>query len=315
MKRFQNKVAESSLSLPVSVIVCILIWFAAGLVSRKIWVPFLLTGFTTYLIAEMNNRNSLLRIRSRMMSCVYIVFATLQAIFVANWQLAAVQTIIALCIYLLLSCYKDRTAVSSVFAISLLLSAGSILWVNILYFLPIAIILLCVPLYAISLKAVSATIMGLLLPYWSLIPYFVYEGNTLWLQNHFKPLYDGSVLFNYSTTTYGQVIYFSLLVLLFLIGWLHFVRTAYKDKLKTRTLYDVFITLSLIIAAVVPIVPVHADYTLSMLTLAVSPMVAHYFSLTETKLTNIVFIITIAIIAIASGIALSTPYFELQILR
>ena len=157
--------------------------------------------------------------------------------------------------------------------------------------------------------------MGLLLPYWSLIPYFVYEGNTLWLQNHFKPLYDGSALFNYSTTTYGQVIYFSLLVLLFLIGWLHFVRTAYKDKLKTRTLYDVFITLSLIIAAVVPIVPVHADYTLSMLTLAVSPMVAHYFSLTETKLTNIVFIITIAIIAIASGIALSTPYFELQILR
>lgn len=315
MKRFQNRVAESSLSLPVSIIVCILIWFAAGLVSQKLWVPFLLTGFNTYLIAEMNNRNALLRIRSRMMSCVYITFATLQATLAAGWQLATVQTIIALCVFLLLLCYKDKTTVSNDFAISLLLSAGSILWVEILYFLPIAIILLCVPLYAISLKAVSATIMGLLLPYWSLIPYFVYEGNTLWLQNHFKPLHDGSVLLNYSTTTYGQIAYYSLLVLLFLIGWLHFVRTAYKDKLKTRTLYDVFITLSLIFAAIVPIVPVHADYTLSMLTIAVSPMVAHYFSLTETKLTNIVFIITLAIIVIALAVALSTPYLELQILK
>lgn len=285
------------------------------MVSRKLWVPLLLTGFTTYLIAEMNNRNALLRMRSRMMSCVYIFLATMQATLAANWQLSVVQTIIALCIFLLLSCYKDKTAVSSVFAISLLISAGSIMWVEILYFLPIAIILLCVPLYAISVKAVSATVMGLLLPYWSLIPYFVYEGNTLWLQNHFKPLYDGSVLFNYSATTIGQVVYYALLVILFLTGWLHFISTAYKDKLKTRTLYDVFIAMALTLAVIVPIVPVHADYTLSMLTIAVCPMAAHYFSLTETKLTNIVFITALAITIIASVTAVATPYFELHILR
>lgn len=315
MKRFQNRVAESSLSLPVSSVVSILIWFAAGLVTRELWVPLLLMGFTTYLVAEMNNRNALLRIRSRMMSCVYLFLATMQMTMVSNWQLSVVQTITALCVYLLLFCYKNKTMVSNIFCMSILLSAGSIMWVPLLYFLPVLIVLLCVPLYAISIKAVSAIVMGLVLPYWSLIPYFIYVGNTNWLNRHFAPLYDGDALFNYSSVTIGQTVYFGLLVLLFLIGWVHFVRTSYKDKLKTRTLYDVFVALAVFFVVVTLVAPIHADYTLSMLSVAVTPVAAHYFSLTNTRLTNIVFVIALVIVVTATAFAIATPYFETLILR
>ena len=315
MKRFQNRVAESSLSLPVSAIISILIWFAAGLVSRKLWIPLLLTGFSTYLIAEMNTRNTLLRIRSRMMSCVFLWLATMQATIAVRWQTALIQTLTGLCIYLLLFCYKDKKEVPSIFCIALIISMGSIIWTPFLYFLPIVIFLLCVPLYAISFKAVSAIIMGIILPYWALIPYFVYKENIDWIKNHFEGLYDSSVLFDYSNTTTGQLVFYAILMILMLTGWIHFVRTAYKDKLKTRNLYDVIISLSIFFAIIVPIVPPYADYTLGMLTIATCPLAAHFFSLTSTKLTNIVFIITIVIIAIVSIMAIYTPYFNTLIIN
>ena len=314
MKRFQNRVAESSLSLPVSALICILIWLAAGLVSQKLWVPLLLTGFSTYLIAEMNNRNALLRIRSRMMSCVFLWLATLQATIATSWQTITIQTLMGLCTFLLLFCYKNKEEVPSIFCIALIISIGSIIWTPFLYFLPVVIFLLCIPLYAISFKAVSAIIMGTILPYWVLIPYFVYKENTEWLKNHFKALYDGSVVFDYSNITIGHVVFYAILLILMETGWIHFVRTAYKDKMKTRSLYDVIIYLSIFFAVITPIVPGYADYTLGMLTIAVCPLAAHFFSLTNTKLTNIVFIITIVLIAMASLMAIYTPYFKIPIL-
>ena len=314
MKHFQNRVAESSLSLPVSAIISILIWFAAGLVSRKLWIPLLLTGFSTYLIAEMNTRNTLLRIRSRMMSCVFLWLATMQATIAVRWQTTIIQTLTGLCIYLLLFCYKDKKEVPSIFCIALIISIGSIIWTPFLYFLPIVIFLLCVPLYAISFKAVSAIVMGIILPYWTLIPYFVYKENTDWIKLHIAPLHDASVLFDYSSVKVGHLVCYAILIILMLIGWIHFVRTAYKDKIKTRNLYDVIITLSIFFALIIPIAPAYADYTLTMLAVVVSPLAAHYFSLTNTKLTNIVFIITLIIIAMVSIMAIYTPYLETPIL-
>ena len=314
MKRFQNRVAESSLSLPVSAIICILIWFAAGVVSKKLWIPLLLTGFCTYLMAEMNNRNTLLRIRSRMMSCAFLWLATMQATITTSWQTITIQALMELCTFLLLFCYRDKTEVPSIFCIALIISIGSIIWAPFLYFLPIVIFLLCVPLYAISFKAVSAIIMGIVLPYWTLIPYFVYKENTDWLKLHFAPLHDASVLFDYSSITVGHLVCYAILIILMLIGWIHFVRTAYKDKIKTRNLYDVIITLSIFFALIIPIVPAYANYTLTILAVVVSPLAAHYFSLTSTKLTNIVFIISIAIIAMVSIMAIYTPYLETPIL-
>lgn len=314
MKRFQNRVAESSLSLPVSAIISILIWFAAGLVSNKLWIPLLLTGFSTYLIAEMNTRNTLLRIRSRMMSCVFLWLATMQATIAVRWQTTVIQTLTGLCIYILLFCYKDKKEVPSIFCIALIISIGSIIWTPFLYFLPIVIFLLCVPLYAISFKAVSAIVMGIILPYWTLIPYFVYKENTDWIKLHIAPLHDASVLFDYSSVKVGHLVCYAILIILMLIGWIHFVRTAYKDKIKTRNLYDVIITLSIFFALIIPIAPAYADYTLTMLAVVVSPLAAHYFSLTNTKLTNIVFIITLIIIAMVSIMAIYTPYLETPIL-
>jgi hypothetical protein len=156
--------------------------------------------------------------------------------------------------------------------------------------------------------------MGTILPYWVLIPYFVYKENTDWLKNHFKALYDGSVVFDYSNITTGQIVFYAILLILMGTGWIHFVRTAYKDKMKTRSLYDVIIYLAIFFAVITPIVPAYADYTLAMLTIAVCPLAAHYFSLTSTKLTNIVFIITIAILAMVSIMAIYTPYFKIPIL-
>lgn len=314
MKRFQNRASESYISLPVSAVYAFLIWIAAGLVTHGLWVPMVLMGVCTYLMAEMNNRNTLLRIRSRMMSCVYLFLATLQISFAVSWQLASVQAISLLCLCLMLSIYRDRNNAGAIFTIFLLMSIASMIWVRFLYFVPIVLLLLSAPLYAMSLKGLSAAIMGLILPYWLSVPYLVYIQDYNPLIDHFVQLADVSIFFNYTGTTIGQVVMYALLLIMFLIGWSHFVRNSYKDKLKTRNLFNFFMIQALILFIVTPLAPAIADYTLSILVLIVSPVIAHFFALTEMKATNITFIATIIIVMALTIVGVATDIMQVPLI-
>ena len=73
MKRFQNRVALSRFSLALASLFGALVWLAAGLISRNMWIPFLLMALSTYLMAEINNRNALIRVRTNMvLSLIHI---------------------------------------------------------------------------------------------------------------------------------------------------------------------------------------------------------------------------------------------------
>ena len=65
-KRIQNKIAASRFSLPVTATLAALVWVAVGFMQYNIWVEFAFTIISTFLMVELNNRNSLMRTYSRM---------------------------------------------------------------------------------------------------------------------------------------------------------------------------------------------------------------------------------------------------------
>ena len=54
-KTFQNKVAASRYSLPISATLATLVWVAVGLLVSNIWVEFAFTTMSTLLMVELNN--------------------------------------------------------------------------------------------------------------------------------------------------------------------------------------------------------------------------------------------------------------------
>ena len=58
-KTFQNKVAASRYSLPITATLATLVWVAVGLLVSNIWVEFAFTAMSTLLMVELNNRNAL----------------------------------------------------------------------------------------------------------------------------------------------------------------------------------------------------------------------------------------------------------------
>ena len=72
IKRLQNKIAESRLALPVTSVIAIVLWFVYGLVQQNLWLSSICFAVTTYLMVELNNSNSLIRIYSRMVSCSFM---------------------------------------------------------------------------------------------------------------------------------------------------------------------------------------------------------------------------------------------------
>ena len=79
-KRLQNKIAASRFSLPVTATLAALVWVAVGFIMDNIWAQFAFTIISTLLMVELNNRNSLMRTYSRMVSCSFLVLITMASL-------------------------------------------------------------------------------------------------------------------------------------------------------------------------------------------------------------------------------------------
>ncbi len=70
-KSFRNKVVTGPLTLPIMVVIASILWFVVDPITIWSVGGLASTLFMAYLLMELNNRNQLLRIRSRMVSCTF----------------------------------------------------------------------------------------------------------------------------------------------------------------------------------------------------------------------------------------------------
>ena len=146
---------------------------------------------------------------------------------------------------------------------------------------------------AMSHRNFWASIIGILTPYWFNIPYCLYTEDFNTVANHFVQLAEFQPLVQYTQLSIQQLVTLAFVVLVFLIGLIHFLRKSFLDKIRIRMLYTVFIVLAILILIFMILQTQHFDILLALLIVHTSPLIAHYLALTRTRVTNYSFILLV----------------------
>lgn len=310
MKRFQNEIVESKFALPLVSLYGLLVWIAAGLISRNLWLPFSLLALSVYVMAEINNRNALLRVRSRMVSCSFLMLTSMNILLLQDWKISLTMMCFVAFLFLILYICQDSGAVGIMFNAFIFIGVASIFWAPMLMLVPVLLLLCFRPLYGMSGRTFSAAILGVLVPYWLGSLYLIYIGDYGPLLDHITSLADTSYLFHYERVTIGMVVSYAMVVISMLIGMVHFISNSYRDKIRVRILFRLLMFLSLIFTALIAVAPTMSDRLMPMLVVTVSPLIAHFFTFTNSRLSNYTFIawLVIAVSITILSLCLTSSY-------
>lgn len=305
MKRIQNKVAESRRALPVAILYSVAVWLMAGLVQEQWWIQFFCFTLASFLMVELNRINVLIRIYSRMVSVAFIVLSSAAVFLFPSIVGAVVQLFFIASLTALYNCYQDKDAPGWTFYAFLSLGIASIADIHILFFVPIFWLMMAVIVYSLCWRTFFASLFGLLTPYWFWIAWTFWreDGNPTPILQHFSDLASFQVPYNLELTT-PQLLLLALVTVLGLIGSIHFLRTSYLDKIRTRQLYYSFFIIGLSALFFLILQPQHYDMLIRIMIIAASPLIGHFIALTRTRLTNIAFFVITGAILILTAVNL-----------
>ena len=287
IKRTQNRIAESRWALPICAAYSLLICLISGLFSEGIWAQLALTAIATLLMVELNNRNSLIRIYSRMVSCSFLVMTMMtphkiESIDGCIVSMCFVAFYLALC-----NAYQDKKATGYVLWAFAAIGVASIVWIQILLFIPVLWVLTATNILAMSLRTFVTSILGVIMPYWFLSAYYIYIGDIMPIVDHIATIANFEPLFIYKNCSINDFLPLCFIILLAITGSIHFLRTSYKDKIRTRMIYEMFITMSVATIVLILLQPQHANIATHLLIISTAPLIGHFLALTSTKITNI----------------------------
>ncbi len=308
VKRFQNRVAESRIALPVTGVYAFAVCALGGLFTEQLWVQFVLLAVSSFLMMELNNVNALIRIYSRMVSCSFLVLAVMSQYLVVDVRCGIVQACFIAFYLFLFSAYQDNRAMGRVFYAFLMLGIASTMFVQILFFVPLVWVLLCTNLMVRSFRAFVSSLFGLLVPYWFMVAYYLYIDDVDSLLDHFLQIAQFGPVLGWMDMPVSHILTAAYVAILAVVGMIHFRLNNYKDKIRTRMLFEIFSVLALAAIVFMILQPQHVDYLLALLIVSTSPMIGHYIALTNTFITNISFYVMLVVALIITCVNLWMPF-------
>ena len=295
MKRLQNRIAESGIILPVMAVYALVIWMLGNTVANNWWPQLACYAVTVYLIIEMSNSNALLRIRSRMVSCTFIMLTCMLSPQFGSLTGGLMLLFWTAATLILFSTYQDNQAVGRVFYAFVFLSGASLVFVKSLWLIPVVWVLMLTQLQSLSWRTWMASVIGLLTPYWFFMLWFIYANDFSPLFTHLAGLWEIEFTFDYTMLTPGLVSTYLLTFGLTLAGIIHFWHRSFEDKIRIRLLYGFFTTMSLLLFALIALLPQYYDPLIRLAFIFACPLIAHLGTFTSTRISNIVFFVILAL--------------------
>lgn len=303
----QNKVAESRLTLPVSVALFIVVRLFQGVgVSFTAAAAALLCLCTAAVMLETNVALQILRVRSRLGESLWLLLAAAMPFLYGLGASAVCAFCLAAGMGLLLCCYQNRNAVLLVFHSFLFLGAGSLLSP---VMIPLALLFyfcLAFLMRAFSWKGLWAGIVGLLTPYWCWVAWEACVGDVMRVADHVLALWfwvldwDGLSLL----PAVRLLPVWCLLVFFGLTGIIHYMRKRYDDKIRTRMMLYVYVCVTVFLHVAFLLLPGQRMELLAMMAVSTSPLMAHYWAMTRGRVGWIVLMVSLvgwlAVLALAT---------------
>ena len=282
------------MALPVTLIYMAGFMVIQVLLGHDTWLQMALLGISSLLMAELNNANTLIRIYSRMVSCSFIVMTTAASFLLSSTNTGWAQMGLIVFFIFLLHAYQDGHAAGWVFYAFAALSLASIPFVNILYLVPLLWIILGTNIMALTPRTFLSSLLGLMVPYWFIGAYAVVFQHLDWFALHFQTLAQPGPLFDLSILNDHQAMTFIFLMIITALGSIYFLIYSYQDKIRTRMIYEMFITLSISCMALMLVFPSLFNGFMSLAIVVIAPLIGHFLALTHSRLSNITFFVVIA---------------------
>lgn len=288
--RFQINVATGRMTLPVTILVGLLLWFV-NLDSWQDLGTLVATMFSGYLMIESNTAFSLIRTRTTLQVVGYwLIVSGLLFLHPFQWS-CWVPVAFLLAVFYFFRSYESSHTSANLFNVSFFITAGSLLFPKLIYFLPL-FLLSSIGLRSLNIKSFFGFLLGWMAPYWFLFGYaFLYNRMEL-----FETLLKEILIFhpiNYATVPNHIIITWLAICLLLLVCSIHFGKVSYQDKTRTRV-YLTFLAVAgwwtVLLIALQP----QTMYPLMFIQLiCTSFLAAHLFTLTRNRFSGIGFIVTI----------------------
>jgi hypothetical protein len=296
MKRLQNRIAESGVVLPVMAVYGLVIWLVAGLVTHNWWPQLACFALSAYSMVEMNNSFALLRVRSRMVSATFIALTCAMSFLFGSLSGALVQLFFIIALLLLLSTYQEPMSLGRIFYAFVFLGLASVFSVQTMVLIPLLWLLMATQLQSLSGRGLMASLIGLATPWWFICLWFIIQHDFTPLTEHFAALADFTPLSHaYAQVTQEQLLAWVLTAVLTLTGIIHFWRNSIDEKIRTRLLYGLFTWMSTACLLLTALQPQHFDPLMRMAVVCASPPIAHFLTLSSTRITNVAFFVIAAV--------------------
>lgn len=254
---------------------------------------------TTYVVMETNARQHIIRIRTRMMSCVWLIMAASLAFMHPLGKPLAAAAFLCASYFLLFRCYQRHRPQAYAFHSFLMLSLGS-------FFAPIMLpmaipffLYLIVFLRSMTSRTFWAGILGLAVPYWCYAIWSFVTGNLESFVARLTDMAQAEMPSVEAITSMPFVCQVSAGVVAFLclISILHYLNTNYDDKIRVRMFLYIYASQTVLLTAFLVLQPVHYETTMALLVASASPLIAHYFALTGSWFSTIIFLLSLLLTA------------------
>lgn len=302
MKYIQNIVAESHRTLPITAVYAIVIWLMAGLINEGWWLQFGCFVLSVFLMMQMNSQNLLTRIYSRTVSVSYMALICTPVFLFHSVSGALLQICIIAALLILFSCYQDNESPGRIYYTFLLIGIGGLINLHMLLFIPLFWILMAFFVYAMGWRTWFASLIGLLTPFWFTAGFWLFGMRSFSdLTPPFALQLPTLQWFDFSDFSMQQALFLAFILLLIVIGSIHFIIDSIHDKIRVRQLYYAFMFLGAYSLVLLFILPHEYDMLIRVITIAVSPLIGHFFALTHSKFSNMLFfVIVIGLLTITS---------------
>lgn len=324
--------ATSRSALPAMVIFSIVIWAAYIAADITLWPCLLIYLLNVYLMVELNNRNTLMRQYSRMVSCSYMALMLMCPWLCHSVVTLAVQFCFIMMFTLLFMTYQKPRNVGQKYWAYLFLGCASVVWPPLVIMLPLLWIGEAAYLMSCNLKTIAASLFGVLTPLWIAVPYIVYferydlvqtyiDGFTL--SEPFLSAVDNPAMLMPQQLPIPpvQIGVEAFVLVLFIIGMVHYITNSYADKIQVRMLYNFFMLIaipSFFVCLEVAVLPFQTqpllDIMFSLALVSTSPLLAHYVTFTYSRLSNATVILLMLIFALVAIGQVTLQYFSNQIM-
>ena len=291
---FRTRFTTGAFTLPLVAGLVTVLWVLPGISDLNLWLGWAAVGLTTFMLAELNNRNALIRVRSRMVGATFLgLYLACPALH--SWSTAMIPMLcLPLSYFQLFATYQKPHPEGNVFLGYLFLGIASWFYPPLLLCAAVLYFCLLIPLRALTWRTGFAGIFGLLLPYWFHLGWAIWSEQ---LDTAFLPFVEA---FRFEATDFSVMptsvfSWCCLTICLVLCSILHFSHTAYNDKIRTRMFYYVIISVEIFVVSALLLQPQAYQMLSNLLIVNGALLIAHYFTLGKGRVLDYWFIVVLSL--------------------